>query len=123
MNENLTVRAFQKALSEGKLLGSWCGSCGEVFLPPRPLCPSCGSRSMEAREFSGSGTLTALTEIHVPLTSLKDRCPYMVGIVKLDEGPSICGQVEGEDGLDLGARVRPTFIRKDDRIILGWKPA
>lgn len=123
MSEGFTVKAFNEALTEGGLKGSKCMECGEIHLPPRPLCTKCGSTKLEWVELKGEGTLQALTEIQVPLTRFKESCPYRMGIVQLDEGPSMCGQIPASEGeLEIGSRMEALFIREGEKTILGWKP-
>jgi len=91
-----SVKSFNDFLSEGMIMGSRCKGCGAVSLPPRPICPKCGDNDPEWIELEGRGTIQTYTVIHVPLTRMKDRCPYISGIVKLDAGPSISGLILGK---------------------------
>jgi uncharacterized OB-fold protein len=63
--------------------------------------------------------------ITVPLTRLKDRSPYTVGIVKLDDGPSISGMIlDISDGyqISVGTRVKGEFVKEGERTDLCFKP-
>ncbi len=51
--------SYEQFLKEGKLMGSRCGKCGALALPPRPICVSCFSSEMEWAQFKGSGRLAA----------------------------------------------------------------
>ena len=121
MPENLfTGSAFNKALSEGKLMGTRCKSCGVLHLPPRPLCPDCLHADMEWLEFSGRGRLLAHSVIFTALTTMGTEGysrvnPYCVGIVQLDEGPSISAQIQGIDAnqpekIEIGMPVSAVFV-------------
>ena len=39
--------AFLAGLSEGRLIGSRCGDCGQVAVPARGACPLCSAASSE----------------------------------------------------------------------------
>ncbi len=122
----MTAKAFNDFLGEGKIMGSRCRVCGAVQLPPRPRCPDCGGEEPEWFELKGEGAIRAYTVITVPLTRLKENCPYAVGVVKLDEGPSISGMILGvKEGSDLavGSRVKAEFVKEGERTSLCFRPA
>jgi len=120
-----TVKAFHDFLAEGRIMGSRCRGCGAVSLPPRPVCPECGGRGLEWTELEGRGTIQAYTVIHVPLTRMKDRCPYACGVVELDAGPRISGLIlgvsEGEK-IGVGSRVEAEFVKEGARTVLCFRP-
>jgi uncharacterized OB-fold protein len=122
----MTIKAYGDFLDEGRIMGSRCRGCGAVHLPPRPVCPECRARDPEWVELGSEGTVQAYTVVTVPLTRLKDRCPYAVGVVKLDDGPSVSGMVlgvsEGSE-ISVGARVRAEFVKEGERTALCFRPA
>ena len=94
--------AFQAFLSEHKLAGARCQSCGALFLPPRPMCTNCYSEDMEWAEVPGEGELVAFTTIHIAPTAMLEAGygrdnPYCSGVVKLENGLSISAQILGVD--------------------------
>jgi uncharacterized OB-fold protein len=110
-----TSTSFYGFLDEGKLLGSQCKSCGEKYLPPRPICVNCNGREMEWIEFSKEGTLKAFTIIHIAPTEMIEagygrENPYCSGIAQLDDGPAISAQILGADvnapsDIKIGSRL------------------
>lgn len=118
-----TEESFQQFLSEGKLMGSRNQTTGEVFVPPRPMCPRTYSTEMEWVELSGRGELAAFTAIYVgPMAMVGagyDRShPYCSGIVRLVEGPSISAQILGVDAaqpetIAIGTPLRAAFIKRE----------
>jgi uncharacterized OB-fold protein len=104
-------------------MGNRCKSCGEYHIPPRQICPKCGSQQLEWYEFKGEGTLVAVTFNRTPSTTFKGRCPYAVGIVKLDEGPSISGFMadENPEKLSVGSRAIFTLVKDREKTILAFK--
>jgi uncharacterized OB-fold protein len=102
-----TAVSFEHYLNEKKLMGSHCPNCDENFLPPRAICPHCYGDQMEWVEFKGTGKLVAFTSIYIAPTAMieagygRDK-PYLVGVVELDEGVKISGQILGLDARNAG---------------------
>lgn len=100
-----------------KILGTYCGKCDIVFVPPRKVCGRCFNAEMEWRELGNQGTLLTYTvpryqdSIH-PLPH-----PFAYGIVLLDGATTglthlLAGFHEGD--LRTGIRVEAVF-REDRR--------
>lgn len=107
-----TEHSFREYLSEHKLMGSRCLECGQLFLPPRPICPACYGDRMIWSQTSGRGKLVAFTAVHIGPTAMVEagydkNNPYTAAVVELEEGPKISAQLVGVD-----AR-RPEGIRID----------
>ena len=108
---------------------------GILYMPPRPLCSESYSDDMEWVELSGKGKLSAFTVItvapsHMISEGYNFKNPYCAGIVKLDEGPSISGQIFGVDvrnpeSIKIGTPVQATFIVRGEgnaqRTYLGFE--
>jgi len=118
-----TSKAFNGYVAQGKLMGNRCKSCGELHLPPRQICVKCGSFHLEWHEFKGEGTIEAITLNRTPSTQFKGRGPYAVGIIKLDEGPSISGLIvaENPEKIQVGTRVQFTTVKDSEKTILAFK--
>lgn len=93
------------------LIGTKCKTCSKPFFPPRSLCPSCRRRGeIEEFQFSGRGTVESFTIIRVAPKGFESQTPYAVGIIKLDEGPKMSGQIVGNpENVEMGKNVRPVF--------------
>mgnify|MGYP001772829375 CR=1 FL=1 len=111
-----------------RMSGSRCRSCGGVFYPPVRVCPRCGSRDLEEVEMPQSGRVISFTTTNEVGASFRRYRPLTFGLVELDNGALVLGQLvdfaEGE--LVPGARVR-VVIRKlredgaDGIIYYGYK--
>ncbi len=119
------TKAFNDHVSQGRLMGNRCKSCGEYHIPPRQICNRCGSQQLEWQQFDGRGTLEAVTLNRAPSTTFKARGPFSVGIVRLDEGPSISGllAIEKADDLAVGRRVKFTTVKDGEKTILAFEAA
>jgi len=115
-----TPLSYQKFIEEGKLMGNRCTICGTLYLPPRPLCPKCGCKSMEWRELRGEGKVETFTVIHVPPTHMVGKTPYTVGIVKLNEGPALTARISVE--VQVGTKVVAEFKKEGEKTVLVFKP-
>ncbi|WOH63950.1 Zn-ribbon domain-containing OB-fold protein [Bradyrhizobium sp. BWA-3-5] len=82
------------------LKGGKCAHCGYVFFPLQPYgCEVCGRAgdSLKPLALSGCGTLIASTKVHIhkprapaERSDIKPReAPFMIGSIKLDDGPTI----------------------------------
>ena len=123
-DQDFTHSAFQKHLSEHKLMGTQCKSCGAKYLPPRPLCVNCYSDAIEWIEMPGEGTLAAFTTVHIAPTVMisagygRDN-PYCSGIVTLENGLSISAQILGLDvnqpqTIRIGTPLKVEFIERGE---------
>lgn len=118
----MSVNSFREGLKESKLLGCVCEGCDNLMLPPRMICNKCGSTDLKEHCFDGKGTIKTKTTIYVPLTKFQDLSPYTVGIIELDEGPSITGMILGEiDKIKIGAKVEAVYLDEGDGKILAFK--
>ncbi len=97
--------------SKYNLIGTKCTSCSQVFFPPKTLCPDCRSKGqLEEFQFSGNGEIISYTIITTPPEGFEAYAPYAIGLIKLDEGTTISGQVVGDvSKLDIGKKVQSVF--------------
>lgn len=88
-----------------------CRSCSQVSFPPRLVCPQCRSREFEAVKLAEAGRILTFTVIRVAPPQFVDQAPYAVGIVELDDGVRLTGQIAdcSFEGLEIGKRVRVEF--------------
>lgn len=88
-----------------------CVKCGTVHFPPRLVCRSCRGREFEKSVLAQTGRVETFTVIHVAPSGFEDEAPYVVGVVKLDDGVKVTAQiVDGDPGsLRIGDAVRLEF--------------
>jgi uncharacterized protein len=119
-----TSTTHYKALSESKLVGSRCKTCGKLYFPARPICPECHGKDMEAVELSGKGKLAAYSVIYIATTAMIQagfdrKNPYCAAVIQLEEGPSICAQIIGADvahpsTIKVGSPVTAIFLDRGE---------
>ena len=92
-------------------VGSVCVKCKNILFPARIHCPKCHEETID-KHMSGKGTIMTFTENHTAPAGFEKYVPYMVAIIKLEEGPMIAGHVIGDTTkIEIGSNVRPVFRR------------
>lgn len=94
-----------------RLLGSVCLSCKENYYPRTTFCSRCGSTSVTERLFNRTGTVYSYTTIHASPKEFQKRVPYVVALIKLDDGPIVTSEVVdvGNNELKVGTSVYAVF--------------
>lgn len=98
-----------------------CHDCRRARFPPRPACVHCGSLRFRWVRASGHGRVYSWTVIHGPtLPAFRHLLPYTAGVIALDEGVFMVGQIRGcvSEALREGLRVRVEFDDVSDDISL-----
>ena len=104
---------YWAAACEHRLSIPRCEACGNVHFYPRPLCPDCGSPHLAWTTVSGNGAVYSFTVVQrAPSPAFKDKVPYVVAIVALDEGPHLMSNIIGcpPEQVHIGMRLRATFL-------------
>ena len=111
------------------MVGEVCPHCNAKIFPPRDVCPECGGEAKDTFAFSGRGEVYSFTTIYEAPTGYDTNTPYVVALVKLNEGPMITAQLTdlGEEPVEIGMPVE-MITRKmrndgDERglIVYGYK--
>ena len=94
------------ALADG---GGFYLACpnGHGLLPPRRVCPDCGSRDLSSEPLPATGRIETFSEVHVAAPAFADETPYVTAVAGF--GPvRLTGVVRGTDadGVSVGAAVR-----------------
>jgi scaffold protein (connect acetoacetyl-CoA thiolase and HMG-CoA synthase) len=111
-----------------RLEGSSCAGCSRTFFPPRPVCPSCKNTGLASFAFSGRGTLYSWSRVQQPARGYASMAPYLVGMVRLEEGPLVSAQLTDADGVDLAIGMPVEMVTRKIRdadehgyIVYGYK--
>ncbi len=110
------ARFWRETPRRYNLGGSRCTACGTVYFPTRPVCPECthhrqSIEKMVDFQLSGSGEILSFTIVHEAAEGFEMQVPYVLALVKTDEGPVLTGQVVDLDPgeVRIGLRVHATF--------------
>ncbi|MGO9453965.1 MAG: Zn-ribbon domain-containing OB-fold protein [Candidatus Binataceae bacterium] len=93
------------------LNGGRCRACGYVFFPPQQYgCESCGAPrdQIESVTLAGRGALHSFATVHLYQGK---GIAFTVGVILLDDGPSIRSILtcRTDEGLKAGDRMNATF--------------
>lgn len=95
-----------------------CTACSHHRFPPALLCPRCWSRDNRWVVAGGRARLISHVVFHQqyhPAFSV----PYCIGLVQLDEGPSLYAGIAGEiAGLARGTRLRLEWEKVEEGVVL-----
>jgi len=105
MNENFDIPVpvpssetdpFWAAARERRLVLPRCDACGGHWFPPSLACPRCGFERYSWVPASGRGTVFSFVVYHrVYHRAFKEKVPYVVAVIELEEGPRLISNVVG----------------------------
>jgi len=126
--ENADSKPYWDGARQGRLLMQQCGNCQNVQFPPRHICAKCWNDGLNWKECSGRGTVESFTIVsRAPTAEMREKVPYVIASVLLEEGPRMMTNIIGPDALktqigdpvtvtfapDMHGRVLPQFQRAD----------
>ena len=111
------------------LVGEVCPHCEAKIFPPRDVCPECGQEAKTLYTFSGKGEVFSYTTVYEAPAGYEEYAPYMIALIKLDEGPLVTAQLTdvGENKVEIGTPVEMVTRRLrqdgDERgmLVYGYK--
>jgi hypothetical protein len=100
------------ATRSGRLLVQRCATCGSHQHYPRSICTTCGSTNLTHVETAGRGTVYSYTIVRRAPHPFFEP-PYVVALVRLDEGPVLLTNIVGCAREDVRCDM-PVVVRWDD---------
>ncbi len=89
-----------------------CRICDKPIMYPKRVCPFCLGEDLTWRQSVGTGEIYSVTvqEAGAP-TGFEDRVPYVLAIIRLDEGVQLMANLvgPGADVARCGDRVQVDF--------------
>ena len=89
------LQDFEKNLEEGRITGSKCKECGQLYFPPRVDC-KCMRGKMEWVELSGKCKLKTFSTLYFAPASFRYEVPYTLGVAQFIEGPTVLAPLSKE---------------------------
>jgi len=108
----MTVPRFWREIENRyNLIGTKCKKCGTYYFPPRSICPKCRRSGVIVKhKFKGTGEVVTYTVVHSSPENFERQIPYVLAIIKLDEGSTFTAQVVCRpEEIRIGTRVRAVF--------------
>jgi uncharacterized OB-fold protein len=117
---------FWDGCKEGELRLQRCDECRDVYFPPRPFCPACGSRKVSIFRASGKAILWSYVINERPRPDLGPS-PHSIAVVALEEGPrmmtNIVGCPQTPEALQLDMPLEVTFETFGEIALPFFKPS
>ncbi len=105
------------AAAEGRLSLQQCSHCEAIQFPPRHHCAECWEAELNWVDATGKGKVETFTIVRrAPLPQYREKVPYAVVSVILEEGPRMIATLVGDDALDvkIGDEVKAVFQQVKD---------
>ncbi|QSG06578.1 Zn-ribbon domain-containing OB-fold protein [Halapricum desulfuricans] len=78
---------------------------GHQSMPPRQVCPECGSDDLEEVEIPTSGELLSYNVTYVPTPDFSDDVPFVLGVAEFDD-VRLTGRVQADaEDVEVGSAV------------------
>lgn len=104
--------AYWEAARRHELVMQRCAHCYRFRFYPRSVCPYCLSDEFQWQRVSGRGVIHSFTVVHrPPHPAFRDRVPYVLALIKLEEGIQMMSNVVDCDPtmVRIGMPVEVTF--------------
>lgn len=89
-------RPFWDACRQERLVLQRCDDCGQLRYPISTVCPHCLSTEYSWEEVSGRGRIYSFTVFrHAYNEAWRERVPYVVALIALQEGPFMLTDLPG----------------------------
>jgi len=126
--DEFDTREFWAATKNKELKYQQCGSCQTVVFYPRRHCTGCTSGKLEWKTASGRGTVYTYSVVRQSYHPFfRNRVPYAVAWIDLEEGPRLLSNVVGVDDplneVKIGMSVEVEWEEHEDLNIPLFKPA
>lgn len=110
-------RPFWTGGEVGELRIMRCQDCQTFIHPPRPVCRKCLSDNVAPHAVAGTGVVDTFTINHQKWHPAME-VPFVIARVALDDAPGVYLTTNiincPVDAVDIGDRVRVTFLQQDD---------
>jgi len=111
-------RRFFDELEEQRIMGNVCPDCGDIFVPPRAVCPTCLAEPDEWVELEQEAVLESYTVCFFDFRNMPEP-PYITGVVRIgDASTPILHFIDGIDydephdligKIEKGDRLEPVW--------------
>lgn len=79
------VNDFMDRLEQGKISGTKCKSCGNIYFPPRADCYNCLGKDMEWFDVTGTGKLLTYSKLEYAPVGFENDLPYSIALLDFGE--------------------------------------
>ena len=117
---------FWEATKSHELRYQVCDDCGGIVFHPRRHCTHCLSQNLSWKKSKGEGTIYTYSVVRQNYhPAFKQRVPYVIAWIDLDEGFRMLSNVVGVDdveNVEIGQRVRVQWEDHDTVSLPAFTP-
>ena len=112
----ISPKYFREIPQRYRLEAGKCKKCGQVYFPPRLICPECKSQQFDMVKLNPEGKLLTYTIIRIASDKFSIQAPYAVGIVELNDGVKLTTQIADVDfdKIKIGMKLKLVFRKIQD---------
>jgi uncharacterized OB-fold protein len=112
----ISPKYFREIPQRYRLEAGKCKKCGQIYFPPRLICPECKSNQFETIRLNPEGKLLTYTIIRIASDKFSIQAPYAVGIVELNDGVKLTTQIADVDfdKIKIGMKLKLVFRKIQD---------
>ena len=74
-------------------IGTKCLDCNKISFPFVNYCPECSSENTSEHKLTDTGKIVFFTQVTLAAKEMISYSPYTVGIIELDDGIRLTGQI------------------------------
>jgi uncharacterized OB-fold protein len=103
---------YWEAAKEHRFVVQHCKDCDKPIMYPRRFCPTCLGENLDFVPASGKGEIYTMTvQVAGPPSGFAERLPYVLAVIKLDEGVQLMSNIVGDNRTEakIGDRVMVDF--------------
>ncbi|HKJ81698.1 MAG TPA: Zn-ribbon domain-containing OB-fold protein [Ignavibacteriaceae bacterium] len=112
----ISPKYFREIPQRYRLEAGKCKKCGQVYFPPRLICPECKAQEFENIRLNPEGKLLTYTIIRVGSDIFSLQTPFAVGIIELKDGVRLTAQIADVDldKIKIGMSLKLVFRKIQD---------
>ena len=122
----LDTKAFWAATKNEELIYQRCDDCEAVIFYPRRHFTRCLGNSLSWHTATGRGTIYTYSIVRQSYHPFfRQRVPYAVAWIDLDEGPRLLSEIVGVDdpaSIEIGQRVKVAWESHEELSVPLFKP-
>jgi uncharacterized OB-fold protein len=104
------TKDYWDGVAQGELRLKWCEPCKRAHHPKRIVCTFCGNTELFNKPASGRGIVYSFSEVYrAALDAFAKATPYIVGVVRLEEGVHLFTRLIPSAPVAIGAPVMVDF--------------
>jgi hypothetical protein len=110
---------FRALKTRGKLIGTRCVSCQQVYLPARSFCERCFAELTEEVEVKRTGTLISYTACYIDQENNRLKTPVALALVRLEGATTVLLHrllgIDDPGKVKIGCRVETVIKPRSQR--------